>query len=852
PFVLCLPAGQGAHPPAPVSVHGERGQPAPVANPDTALVDEDSSVNINVLANDTDVDGDMLMVTSASALNGTVQIENDYSLTYIPDPDYFGPDTISYDISDGKGGTASSTVSVTVTAQQDGPVANPDTALVDEDSSVNIAVLANDLDVDGDTLTVTGVSALEGSGLNGTLVIEADNTVTFTPTADYFGPSTFQYTISDGKGGTASSIVDITVAPVNDAPTATPAQINRTEEDGVFQIDLADFVDDIDPGDVLTISNIALAAGATAIPFTATGSVVEIDAAALGVAEGDTLFTDFTYTVTDDSGAANDSAEGRIQVTVTGAEDPPPVNTAPTASAVAVAADEAGGLIAIDLTTLATDPDTGDTLTITSLERVFSPTLSLAVAFALTDSQLLIDPTIFFAQGGSVEPIPGVSTDNFLSEGEEAVLSLSFAIQDALGESDTNVITLTLTGDTPGAGNTPPVAINVPDRSNPFDTTPPPEVIVDDPGMPTYTLDMNTLISDAETPDSGLVVTFGDLILGESGGGDDGGGVPTAPFSYDPGTKILSITLADIGLSDGQEVLGSLSYSVSDGIDSASAQIVLNFVDPFDTPPPPTQTVLDFEPFSDSIDATIPIGSGDDLGASAVFTPYQGFFFQGTASVIETDELSGSGGRDGTGPAGIASGQTTAGGDNVLLGGPSFVQEPVLDEFGVPVLDRNGDPVTQAVEDKQLTLFAEGATAELDRPEEGPRFSTAGLSQAEALTLFGIEDPGLFSLDGLSLNVTGDGPSEVTLTTYALSVREEPLTGSAFSNYFFSVEVVDSFLFDADAATGAEMLDFEDPGFADDGDVPNDNGAGFDNIYAVSFTTNDSSLIVLDDILITL
>ena len=95
---------------------------APVANPDSAATPEDHARTISVLANDTDADGDSLTVTAAAAQHGQVVINSDGTLTYTPNADYDGADTIAYSISDGRGGTASSTVAMTVIPQPDPPV----------------------------------------------------------------------------------------------------------------------------------------------------------------------------------------------------------------------------------------------------------------------------------------------------------------------------------------------------------------------------------------------------------------------------------------------------------------------------------------------------------------------------------------------------------------------------------------------------------------------------------------------------------------------------------------------------------------------------------------------------------
>lgn len=96
------------------------------------------------------------------------------------------------------------------------PTANNDSYVTDEDKSVNINVLANDTDIDGDSLNVTGVT----DARNGTAIPNLmNNTINYTPTANFFGTDAFNYFISDNKNGTASAKVKITVSPINDKPT---------------------------------------------------------------------------------------------------------------------------------------------------------------------------------------------------------------------------------------------------------------------------------------------------------------------------------------------------------------------------------------------------------------------------------------------------------------------------------------------------------------------------------------------------------------------------------------------------------------------------------------------------------
>jgi Ca2+-binding RTX toxin-like protein len=180
---------------------------APVTGPDTAVTDEDVSVDIPVLVNDSDPDGDPLTVTSATATNGTVVINPDNTLTYTPNPDFNGPDTISYTVDDGNGNSTPGTVAVTVNPVNDAPDAVDDADTTPFNTPITLDVLGNDTDVDGDTLSVTSVTP----GSNGTTTVNGDGTVTYTPNAGFSGTDTFDYTISDGNGGTDTATVTVSV-----------------------------------------------------------------------------------------------------------------------------------------------------------------------------------------------------------------------------------------------------------------------------------------------------------------------------------------------------------------------------------------------------------------------------------------------------------------------------------------------------------------------------------------------------------------------------------------------------------------------------------------------------------------
>ncbi|WP_281859555.1 Ig-like domain-containing protein, partial [Litoreibacter halocynthiae] len=109
----------------------------PDANDDSATVDEDDSVTINVLGNDTDPENDDLTVIDATSPDGEVTINADGSITFAPAENFNGDTTITYTIEDEAGNTDTATVNVTVTPVNDDPVANDDVASTDEDTPVD-------------------------------------------------------------------------------------------------------------------------------------------------------------------------------------------------------------------------------------------------------------------------------------------------------------------------------------------------------------------------------------------------------------------------------------------------------------------------------------------------------------------------------------------------------------------------------------------------------------------------------------------------------------------------------------------------------------------------------------------
>lgn len=189
----------------------------PDAVDDSAQTEYETAVDGNVLTNDTDPDGDTLVATLVtSTTNGTVTLAEDGSFTYTPDARFSGQDSFIYQISDQECGVDTAVVTIDVAPKpNEAPDAVDDTAETCEDVAVEGNVLANDVDVDGDTLTAVPMTDVQTSA-GGIVTLHEDGSFVYMPADGYSGVDTFVYSMSDGNGGTASATVTITVHDVPD------------------------------------------------------------------------------------------------------------------------------------------------------------------------------------------------------------------------------------------------------------------------------------------------------------------------------------------------------------------------------------------------------------------------------------------------------------------------------------------------------------------------------------------------------------------------------------------------------------------------------------------------------------
>ena len=198
---------------------------APDVQSEAAVIAEDNALiytQADLLANDSDVDnahGELSITQVGGAQNGSVELLPDGRIRFVPDADYFGPAQFDYLVDDGAGGQSLATVTLEVTPVNDAPRLQAEQADLDEDTVVTLSatdLLVNDHDVDNahDELSITGV----GGATHGTVAMDADGNITFTPTLNFYGQASFTYTVSDGVGGESSTTMTLDYASVNDLP----------------------------------------------------------------------------------------------------------------------------------------------------------------------------------------------------------------------------------------------------------------------------------------------------------------------------------------------------------------------------------------------------------------------------------------------------------------------------------------------------------------------------------------------------------------------------------------------------------------------------------------------------------
>ncbi len=383
-----------------------------VAN-DVYNFDEDTGAHtLNVLSNDTTNSGAVLTISAvgSTSAGGTVTIAPDgKSLSYTSAANFHGAETFTYTARNQENVPLTATVTVQVTDVNDPPVALNDTFTVFRNSTQNVLdVLANDTtgvdDVSADTLTISAVSIGSAGG-----TIERGPSglnVRYTPAADFSGTETFSYTLSDGRGGTATGTVSVAVNLQNPPPTPQndTYQVQEDASEAVFDVLANDTTDD--PSETLSISAVGTSINGSSFSVSTDGTKV-LYRPGPNFSGTEVL----SYTLRDSGGA---TAQGQVTFVVAAVNDPPDaVNDTVTALSRSTT----------QWTVLANDinVDQGETLTITAVTQPPSGQGSVAIS---SDGKQLI--------------YTGPGSDF------EGSFSITYTIGDGTGLTDTATVAATI------------------------------------------------------------------------------------------------------------------------------------------------------------------------------------------------------------------------------------------------------------------------------------------------------------------------------------------------------------------------------------------------------------------------
>jgi VCBS repeat-containing protein len=282
---------------ATVSITVDPVNDAPTMSDVSVAVDEDGSVGGAL--NAVDIDGDTLSysITTPPA-RGVATIDAGTGVfTYAPNPDLNGTDSFAVEVSDGTL-TAGATVSVTVTAVPDAPVAQNATLATAEDTPVDGTLAATD--ADGDALSFSTVNG----AANGTVVIASGGAFTYTPAANFNGTDSFTFRAFDGGLYSDPATVTINITPVNDPPVAVDATFQALENTPLSGV-LVGY--DVDAGDTVSFALGTGPASGTAVVDSATG--------AFTYTPGPSFIGTVTFTFVVSDGA-DASATGTVTITV--------------------------------------------------------------------------------------------------------------------------------------------------------------------------------------------------------------------------------------------------------------------------------------------------------------------------------------------------------------------------------------------------------------------------------------------------------------------------------------------------------------------------------------------------------
>ncbi len=567
--------------------------PASVSPASSLTLPEGGALTIDesvLLANDLETANAALRITKVGdAVNGTVSVAGP-TITYVHDGSETTTGSFTYTASDAVY-PSTAIVTLAVTPVNDPPVAVRDHAAIDEGSTLSIAMgelLANDIDAENDTLTISSV----GHAVNGTVFLDG-STIIYQHDGSETTAGSFTYTVSDGRD-TATAIVAISVTPVNDPPVAV-GDAAALEEGGTLSLAAATLLanDSDAEDDSLRVS---------AVGDSVNGTVFLDGATITYTHDGSETHTgSFTYTVSDSA----DTASATVTITVT------PVNDPPVAAGDAARVDEGGTISLTASVLLANDSDAeNDTLAVSAVGDAVNGTVfvdgatiiyqhdgseTTAGSFTYTVSDGTDTATAMVAIAVTPVNDPPVAAGDTAKVTEGATLALSTS---ALLANDTDAeddgLTISRVGDAVN-GAVSLVGATITYEHDGSETN---------SGSFTYTVsdgadtaaaqvtitvspvnDPPAAVDDSETVDEGAKLSIDPRVLMVNDTDADGDALEIVAVD-----DVRNGTVSFDGITityghDGSETLrGGFSYTVSDGIDTASAVVAIT-VAPVNDPP---------------------------------------------------------------------------------------------------------------------------------------------------------------------------------------------------------------------------------------------------------------------------
>ncbi|NNE85936.1 MAG: cadherin-like domain-containing protein [Alphaproteobacteria bacterium] len=425
-----------------ITVHLDGQNNAVLAVADSGAGDEDTAIVYDagyLIANDIDFDGDAKeLISVQDAVNGTVSLAADGTVTFIPNADYSGEASFTYTVTDGKGGTDTQIVSLDIAAVVDAPILEVAPAMGDEDTPIALNLSAAPSDADGSEIlssllvSAIPVGATLSDGVNSFTAVAGDteidifdwnqSSLTITPPAD--SDVDFELTVtaeamevSNGDTKTTSEPIAVTVNAIADAPTldlndgvaGDQLAIGVSgDEDTAIAFDVSSALSDTDGSETLSLVVSAIPVGATLTDgtevFVASAGDTEVDISTWNwtsmmvtppLNSGDDFQLTVTATATEFSNSDTATTVGTIDVGVTGTVDAPTLdldaNTAGDQSIGAASGDE-DTAIAVDLTAALSDTDGSETLSLVVSAIPVGATLSDGInSFTATGTGTEVD-----------------------------------------------------------------------------------------------------------------------------------------------------------------------------------------------------------------------------------------------------------------------------------------------------------------------------------------------------------------------------------------------------------------------------------------------------------------------------